>query len=165
MLNKVKNILLKQAIKNHKKSLQPFVLSELQKVVFLIDKHQSIASEVSILKEVLPNSISIDKIAFTNTLNDQELIMHTMLFCPQDFNWYQKPVKKELVTFLQENYDLIIDLTQKENQYQSILLQFMNAKLIAGFKGLKEYSVNINILDNNLLFVEELLRYLTTFKR
>ncbi|APD06060.1 hypothetical protein UJ101_00519 [Flavobacteriaceae bacterium UJ101] len=164
MLNKVKNILLKQAIKNHKKSLNPFVLSELQKVVFLIDENQDITLEINVLKEAVSNPVMIEKIAFTQIIDAQKTIMHT-LFTPKDFNWYKKPVKEDLVNFLQENYDLVIDLTEKENEYQSIFLQFINSKVVTGFKGLKEYSINLNIHDNNLLFIEELLRYLSTFKK
>lgn len=164
MFNKVKNILLKQAIKNHKKSLEPFVLSELQKVVFLIDEDQDITLEINVLKEAVSNPVVIEKIAFTQAIDDQKTLMHT-LFSPKDFNWYQKPIKEELVNFLNENYDLVIDLTTKENKFQSILLQFINTKIVAGFKGLKEYSINLTIHDNNLLFIEELLRYLSTFKK
>ncbi len=164
MLSKVKNILLKRAIKNHKKLLDPFIFSELQKVVFLIDEHQDIASEMNALKEAVPNLLTIEKIAYAESIDDQETMMHLM-FCPKDFNWYKKPKSEDLIHFLNENYDLVIDLTQETNEYYFILFQFINAKIVTGFKGLKEYSVSLNIQDNNLLFIQELLRYLSTFKK
>ncbi len=164
VLNKIKNILLKQAIKKHKKSLRPFVFSELKKVVFLIDEGQDITLEVNVLREMLPHQVAIERIAYTKELNDQKTIMHLM-FTPKDFNWYNKPIGEDLVNFLQESYDLVIDLTEKENKYQTIVLQFINTKLVTGFKELKEYSVNLSIRNNNLLFIEELLRYLNTFKK
>ncbi|MFV0531737.1 MAG: DUF6913 domain-containing protein [Flavobacteriales bacterium] len=164
MFNKVKNILLKKAVKSHKKSLKPFVLSELKKVVFIIDENQDISQENSVLKNFVSDSITIERIAYTKTIDDQKTIMHP-LFCPKDFNWYHKPTGKDLVNFLDEKYDLVIDLTEKTNEYQSIIMQFINTKIIAGFKRLESYSVNINIRDNNLLFIEELLRYLDTFKK
>lgn len=163
VLNKIKNILLKQAIKKHKKSLKPFVFSELKKVVFLIDEEQDITLETNVLRESVPK-VSIDRIAYTEQLNEQKTIMHT-LFTPKDFNWYKKPIGEDLVNFLHENYDLVIDLTKNNNEYQTLFLQFVNSKIITGFKGLEEYSINLTIQDNNLLFIEELLRYLNTFKK
>ncbi len=164
MFSKVKNILLKRAIKNHKKLLDPFIFSELQKVVFLVNEHQDISLEINTLKEVVPNLLTIEKIAYAESIDDQETMMY-IVFCPKDFNWYKKPKSEDLVHFLNEKYDLVIDLTQETNEYQLILLQFINTKIITGFKDLKEYSISLNIQDNNLLFIQELLRYLSTFKK
>ncbi len=151
-------------LNNHKKKLEPFAFNELQKIVFLIDEYQDISLEINVLKELCRADLKIYKVVYLENVDDKKVIIDTLL-TSKYFNWYNAPKKEILVDFLNEEYDLVIDLTLGNNKYKQIFMQFVNSKVIVGFKSLKEYSVNLNIHDNNLLFVEELLRYLSTFKR
>ena len=144
--------------------MEPFVLSELKKVVFFRNEGQDISLEIKVFNESVTHPVLIEEVVFCEVIDDSKTIMNIMV-TPNDFNWYKKPKKPELVNFLQENYDLVIDLTEKEEEYHKFILQFVNTKVVAGFKGLKEYTVNLNVKNNNLLFIEELLRYLSTFKK
>jgi hypothetical protein len=91
-------------------------LSEAKKIGILYDATEYISFEIvrDLVKQLSNNSISISVLGY---VDNKKLIDHYLyrkgfdFFCKNDLNWYYKPVSSQTEEFINEPFDILINLS------------------------------------------------------
>lgn len=80
-----------------------------------------------------------------------------------DINWQGKITSKDVLEFLNRDYDLLIDYTQAENQMKQLIISEIKASFKVGYKDNKDelYDFMISVNPSEVaLFTKEMIYYL-----
>jgi len=85
-----------------------------------------------------------------------------VVFLEKDFSWNGKLQSKDVKSFLDNPFDMLIDYTKSSTIYKKYLVAKSKAKFKVGYANIDErlYDLMIAVKDDISLFNEELIKYL-----
>lgn len=163
MINWIKNRWLSNHIAKSKKERYRSItsLSKAKTIGFLctIDSEEEYKSILSIFTQLQQENKNVRLVAFTNE-KAVPFYCHEQLtadyFCLKDLNWFGKPTMVQVNDFMEIDFDMLIDFSQRPGLSPvQLILQLSQAKLIIGanpaHKEMYDLFINDEMVNNKTL--------------
>lgn len=154
MLHFIKSFFLKRYLSTHKVAREPLIVSltRAKKIGFLceITQEESSYQEVITLFSKLQHcSRNLWLIGY---INGKEVPFYCMqqltvdFICNKDLNWFGKPLKVQIFDFIESEFDILIDFTQRPLLPIQSILSLSHAHFIVGSNETNKelYDLHIN---------------------
>lgn len=164
-LNFLKNFLLKRKLKNSLSNVtNNFSGQKIQTVGILIDESY-FNDRQGLIKELIQNGIrqeNVSILVYKDKVKKNE-IFDNPTFSLKDVNWMGEIEKSEVILFLNQNFDLLINYYNVERAALLLVTQKTKANFKVGFstidKRLNHFMINTEA-ENYKVFSDELFKYL-----
>jgi len=159
---------IKEATAKAKKIKEQYSLAEISKVAIFVDESTSFNDEKFI---ELQQIIKLDNTHFSIlTYKDKKSNFNEFrgaVLLQNEINWQGKVTSKEVESFLEHDFDLLIDYTLANNQKKQLVVARCKAALKVGFldenESLYDFMIEVDSAEISM-FNKELVRYLTILK-
>jgi hypothetical protein len=159
---------IKEAEKKTKRLKEKSMLSKISSVAIFVDESTSFDDKKFI---ELQNIIKLDNTHFSIlTYKDKKSNFNEFrgaVVLQNEINWQGKVTSIDVNSFLDKDFDLLIDYTLANNQKKQLIVAHIKAALKVGFlddnDGLYDFMIEVNSTEISM-FNKELVRYLEILK-
>ena len=159
---------IRQSLIEAKKNNSEHQLNKINKIALIVDENSDFNAHQfsSLVNQLQLEENNFDILSIKSKCN-KGLDIKGYRFCTNEVNLFGHIKSESFITFIEKDYDLMIDYVSKKNKYNRLIIAQVKAPLKAGFAQNNPYFYNIilNIKPENIEeFNNELVRYLNILK-
>jgi hypothetical protein len=164
-LNNIKNLLIKKIVSKSLSNVKSVVSNGIIKTVGIVFDESYFYEREALIQELIKQGIKendIKVLAFKNKIKKNEVFDYPT-FSNKDLSWTANFGKSEVVNFINEDFDMLINYYDVEKNPLLLLSNESKASFKVGFfaidKRLNHFMINVNV-NNYAIFIDELFKYL-----
>lgn len=163
--NKIKDFIVKKIVKKSVSNVNHSASTSCIKTVGIVFDESYFYEKEELIKDLVTNGIdekNISILVFKNKIRKNELL-DDPFFSYSDLNWNATFDKDDVLAFVDQNFDLLINYYDVEKSALVLLTHLSKAHFKVGFasvdKKLNHFIIDTNA-ENYKVFIEELFKYL-----